>query len=91
MDSNTHSLQMINTDSIYFSIFECFIYVLPYSTLFDLIAALSVISPVHNIITITPIMTQNMLVPSTVSETKKMNVLLVHASCVVIFVLQRFF
>ena len=52
----------------------CFIYVLPYFTLFDLIAALSVISPVHNIITITPIMTQNMLIPSTVSETKKMTV-----------------
>jgi hypothetical protein len=50
---------------------------------------LSVISPVHNIITITPIMTQNMLIPSTVSETKKMTVLLVHALCDVIFALQR--
>jgi hypothetical protein len=40
-------------------------------TLFDLIAVLSVISPVHNIITITPNMTQNMLISSTVSETKK--------------------
>jgi hypothetical protein len=66
-------------------------YVLPYTTLFDLNAALSVIIPVHNIITTTPIMTQNMLIPSTVSEKKKMTVLLVHASCVVIFVLQRFY
>jgi hypothetical protein len=32
-----------------------------------------------------------MLVPSTVSETKKMNILLVHASCDVMFVLQRFY
>ena len=66
-----------------------YIYILPYFTLFDLIAALSVISPVNNIITITPIITQNMLTPSTVSETNKFTVLLVHALCDVIFVLQR--
>jgi hypothetical protein len=41
-----------------------------------------------HIITITPNMTQNMLIPSTVSETKKMTVLLVHALCDVIFVSQ---
>ena len=73
----------------FFETLTCFIYVLPYFTLFDLIAALSVISPVNKIITITPIITQNMLTPSTVSETNKLTVLLVYASCDVIFVLQR--